>query len=436
MATKHVDTRGLPGNPERWLWASAGLACASTLAGNNGYVDAPSWVPGLMSLTAGVLSLGGAHILKQVEHRYHEEIIAATSNEQSLRREIEASNEAFATLHARNADLLRLFLDLPTRLDDPAHMQQLVTTVAKTMRASAASFYKWEPQRMCFHLTASFGSNGLVMPGESIMAGDGMIGSRYVDPRMVAYGNVRKELQWLNSGVTSVICLPVFAAQYLYGVLTVGFEQENAALEEDTSNFCCFTVQRMSMQIELSIATKRYEEAANRDIAMTQLYNRQFFNRHIPLQLASLRSINDTAALIWIDLDYFKQINDTHGHERGDRALIRLAEIMRSNVHRTSDLCFRMGGDEFVIFLPSVTADKAYQVARAVARDWEKETEFWGNIVDKDTKQVIKRVKSSLSIGIAMFPEHGTDKDSLIVAADGASYVVKNATKNDIRMAQ
>jgi len=118
-------------------------------------------------------------------------------------------------------------------------------------------------------------------------------------------------------------------------------------------------------------------------------------------------------AIILLDLDHLKRINDTHGHLVGSRALCRLADILRLH-SREIDIAARYGGDEFVLILPETDAEAALSVAQRIATRLHNDSE---------------NPPLSVSTGIAVYPDHGHTLDELLVAADRALYRDKSAAK-------
>ena len=146
--------------------------------------------------------------------------------------------------------------------------------------------------------------------------------------------------------------------------------------------------------------------------ALTQLPNRDDFTRRATETLARLGRDRGTACLLVIDLDQFKVVNDTVGHEAGDRALVAAAERLRNAVRET-DLVGRWGGDEFVVLMPGIVdpravPERAATIANAIA-----------------AAPPIGVYQLTASIGAALFPAHGTDLDTLLRAADRAMYAAK-----------
>ena len=152
--------------------------------------------------------------------------------------------------------------------------------------------------------------------------------------------------------------------------------------------------------------------------ALTGLANRTLFGEHVLQALASAQRSNESRAVLVMDLDGFKQVNDELGHDRGDILLRQVGERLSAALRET-DMIARLGGDEFAI-LPGGSTDLA--AATAVAGKLEQ-TCRPGFVVDDQVAHV------SASVGIAMFPEHGTTTAELLRRADTAMYVAKKSRR-------
>jgi diguanylate cyclase (GGDEF)-like protein len=167
---------------------------------------------------------------------------------------------------------------------------------------------------------------------------------------------------------------------------------------------------------------KRSEERV-RDLAhydgLTRLLNRVRFNDRLAEAVASHAPIAGKFALFYLDLDHFKHVNDTHGHPVGDHLLQAVASRLIATV-RDGDAVARMGGDEFCIIAQDIeTAEAATTLANRLLR-----------IVIEPYDIDALRVRIGLSIGIALFPDHGFKPDILMRNADAALYQSKQAGRN------
>lgn len=158
---------------------------------------------------------------------------------------------------------------------------------------------------------------------------------------------------------------------------------------------------------------------------LTRLYNSRYLNQVLRHETKRAARSGRPLSLLFIDLDGFKSINDTHGHLCGSRALVEAAAVIRSSARET-DVVSRFGGDEFALVLPDTGADGAYAVGERI-RDRIAAHVFLA--ADR------LNVRLTVSVGLATFPDVANSSEQLIQAADGAMYRVKRMGKNGIRAA-
>lgn len=149
---------------------------------------------------------------------------------------------------------------------------------------------------------------------------------------------------------------------------------------------------------------------------LTGLYNRRRFAQELKEAVAAARRYGYSGALLFVDLDQFKYINDTSGHQAGDRLLQRIGELF-CTILREVDVIGRLGGDEFAVVLSRTTATEAVQVAKKILTQIEE--------VNFSVDEQIHRL--SASIGITLFPQHGITVEELLARADLAMYRVKES---------
>lgn len=159
--------------------------------------------------------------------------------------------------------------------------------------------------------------------------------------------------------------------------------------------------------------------------ALTGLPNRILFRERLHLAMKMAERDKYALALMFIDLDEFKPINDTYGHDVGDAVLIQCAERIRACL-RKPDSVARLGGDEFVVLLHKVTDDQAaLQVGEKVLEALQSSMTFEG-----------LTVSVGASIGVALYPLHSTEEDGLLNCADFAMYEAKRNGRNRVRLFQ
>ena len=155
---------------------------------------------------------------------------------------------------------------------------------------------------------------------------------------------------------------------------------------------------------------------------MTGLLNHKFFEKRLDEEIERSNRYNETMTLLFLDLDNFKRINDTHGHQYGDYVLKITASIIQDNV-RNIDIVSRYGGEEFSVVL--VNADK--KVSLKTAERIRKEIENY-----KFNQNNIKE-RLTISIGMGEFPSDANNKEDIIKYSDSKMYIAKKDGKNCIR---
>lgn len=171
-----------------------------------------------------------------------------------------------------------------------------------------------------------------------------------------------------------------------------------------------FCVYILHTRVALGKVRRSLEWEAMRD-PLTGLFNRRYFKDRIKEEMARAVRSGKTLALLLCDLDHFKAINDSRGHQAGDEVLKEVAKSFRGST-RGTDLVFRWGGDEIVVILSNTTREGIIVAADRIRRGIHQVAQ--GGSLDLD-----------LSIGIAFYPEHGVNEDELLRVADRALYIAK-----------
>jgi diguanylate cyclase (GGDEF)-like protein len=171
----------------------------------------------------------------------------------------------------------------------------------------------------------------------------------------------------------------------------------------------------------LVAAWNRAHHLSMRD-PLTGLYNRRYLEETMGRELPRARRLGESVGVIVIDIDHFKRLNDTYGHDAGDFVLERMGELLRAAT-RNSDIACRFGGEEFAVILPGATLLVARNRAEAIRAALESlEIEFEGKPLGPLT----------VSAGVSCMPPHGQDWAYTLQQADRALYTAKQAGRNKV----
>jgi len=171
---------------------------------------------------------------------------------------------------------------------------------------------------------------------------------------------------------------------------------------------------------EQRLADERIQYLAHYD-ALTGLPNRTQLQEHAHMALALARRQHSTLALLMLDLDHFKDINDSLGHSVGDQLLCELSTRLRATM-REQDMVARLGGDEFIFVLQGLNEDEVASVAQKLL-----------DLIDRPFRIGIHDLKVSASLGVAIYPADGEEIETLLQRADAAMYQVKRSGRHGIR---
>ena len=217
----------------------------------------------------------------------------------------------------------------------------------------------------------------------------------------------------------SILCAPIMNKGQLTGIIYM----ENNLIPNAFTPERLELLRLISAQAAISIENARLFELATTD-SLTRLFAHRYFQVLLDRQIRDFERFQRPFSLVMLDIDDFKQVNDSYGHLEGDRILKAVANCLKNNT-RAVDLPARYGGDELVIILPETGTDQARAVAEKL-RACVEELE-----IPLDGR----RMSPTVSLGVATFPFHAQDRQGLIRCADAALYAAKRAGKNCVCVA-
>lgn len=228
--------------------------------------------------------------------------------------------------------------------------------------------------------------------------------------------------QALRHGLNASASWPVFGKnKKILGTFALYFH-ESSALSTQTTRLLDICANLAGIAIDSRISEDRIRYLAHYD-GLTSLPNRFLFSEYLELALRNAQRNQRKFAVFFIDLDKFKEVNDTLGHDAGDEVLRETARRLRNSLRHTDKIA-RMGGDEFYVLIEELAnSSYAIDVAAKLLNETAKPMLIQGQLVEVN-----------MSIGIAIYPDHGLEAQALLANADSAMYSAKEAGKNGYRL--
>jgi diguanylate cyclase (GGDEF)-like protein len=260
-----------------------------------------------------------------------------------------------------------------------------------------------------------------IVEGGKLSAGTGLwgkslsSGQTLIDNRIDAN---RHDIR-LYEQTGSRMCIPLVSFGQTLGVLALDNAQTDAFNEADmqplesVADICANAIQNAHY-------VERVKQLAYRD-GLTGIFNRRYFEMRVTEELERARRYGSGMAVLMVDIDQFKRLNDELGHLLGDEVLRQVSSLLHQQLRKIDVVC-RYGGEEFAVLLSQTNPQHALNIAeklRSLTESWQ----FPG---------VPRAV--TISGGAAVYPEHGTTRDELVRAADAALYMAKQAGRNRVML--
>ncbi len=225
----------------------------------------------------------------------------------------------------------------------------------------------------------------------------------------------------INRRARSILCVPIINKSVTLGVLEMINKCDGHPFRKKDLELLLKLVDQAAIAIERSTLYQKMSDLAITD-DLTHLYNFRYLDTALEREVRRCQRYGAPVTTVFLDMDYFKLVNDHHGHLMGSKVLIEVSHILLANL-RDVDVVARYGGDEFVIVLPETDVKTAYAVTQRL-RKAVRENEF--------LQEEGLKLRLTASFGIAGFPDHARSKMDLIRLADQAMYKAKGGGRDAV----
>jgi len=326
-------------------------------------------------------------------------------------------------------------VEIGKALASTLNMEQILVIILKRLnhliRAKNWTLFLLDPQTRKLRFEVVVGLDKMSLLDMQIRLGEGIAGTVALTGEPMLVPDVHKDPRFssrvddLTGFVTrSLICLPLKLRGSIIGVLEVVNPEDASIFRPDSMPILSIMADYVAIAINNA---RNYEKIESLSITddVTGLYNTRFLHQYLDQLLSDSSANGKEISLVFLDLDDFKRVVDTHGHLAGSKVLKEVAEVMAANLDG-QDRIFRYGGDEYVMILPGQDKKAALKKTMNIRKSLAE------SIFLKDQGL---QIKVTASFGIANYPHDAADQRELLHIADNSMYRSKALGKNSITLA-
>ena len=335
----------------------------------------------------------------------------------------------------RQIERLSLFHDIGKTLASTLDLQKILQTVMEKisdlLQPDTWSLLMLDESGKELQFEIAIGAGADKLKDVRLKIGEGIAGWVALHGEPVLVEDVKRDSRFTSRideitqmDTRSVVCVPIKGKEKILGVIELvnclgreSFRKEDIPILKSLADYA-------AIALENARYIQRIHELTITDDC-TALYNARHLNFVLDAEIYRSTRYGYEFSVIFLDLDHFKQVNDTHGHLVGSKLLWMIGDIIKGHL-RLIDYAFRYGGDEFVILLPQTSKQNSLMVVRRLKDLLNSKTFF--------TEENLN-IKVTASFGVASFPADGRTRRELLRMADEAMYLVKNTTRNSIALA-
>ena len=335
----------------------------------------------------------------------------------------------------REAGEIAVFQELGKALTSSLQLDQVLRTIMEKidefLRPDNWSLLLLDEANQELYFELAVGTASQALKDVRVKMGQGIAGWVAAHGETVVVPDTSKDTRFFGkvdektkTETHSIVAVPVRFRDTCLGVIELincigpdGFDSRDLKLLEALSDFA-------AIALENARHVKRIHELTITDDC-TSLYNARHMGFILETEIYRSQRYNYEFSLIFIDLDHFKQVNDTQGHLVGSRLLAEIGNSLKDHC-RLIDFAFRYGGDEFVLLLPQTSKENATNVARRLHRLIRESTWLHNEGLN---------ITLTASMGVASYPVDSRTKEGLLHLADEAMYLVKNTNRDSVAVA-
>ena len=370
--------------------------------------------------------------------------IALVLQDRAIRAQIQELSEKNRERAETLGQILEISNDLKQQLNPDTLFQSIVSAVAKSLGFDIVLLSLYDAERNVFVRRAQHGLDrrweeiqGQEVPAEEITRG-------WTDPNRVSKSYLVRNRTSQDVGPYDItppassrrragggwkayetLWIPLVSGERLVGALSVDAPRNRQSPSIETIQ----TLEIFANQAVAAIESARtYNDAREQSIrdGLTGAYNHRHFQESLQKEIGRAERLNRPVAVLMLDIDDFKSVNDRYGHPVGDAILQRIVKEIRGEIRGDMDLLARYGGEEFAMILPETATAEAAEVAERVRRRVDERM-----YRPPDSNDVIR---VTVSIGLATYPHDATSKKELMDKADAALYRAKRGGKNAVAL--